>query len=654
MKESLEWVVDRFGEIKILRYEVPGFESLPTETKKLLYYLSQAALCGRDILFDQNFRHNLSIRRTLETIFLDYRGDRNTEEFARFTEYLKKVWFANGIHHHYSTDKFVPGFSGAYFDTLTAHTPALKGKEELLRLLKPILFDPALFAKRVCSDPRADLVECSSNNYYRDVTQEEAGAFYAAKQAETGEGATVGLNSRLEKREGTIREAVWYSHGTYAASIRQIVYWLERAAATTENLRQKKIIELLIRFYETGSLEVFDRYSIEWVQETGCSVDFVNGFIEVYGDPLGFKGAWESIVNIKDPVATERTEIISRSAAWFEAHSPIDNVFKKSEVKGISAKVINAVMLGGDCYPATPIGINLPNSDAIRKAYGSKSVSIQNITDAYKMAALKSGFDQEFILREKDRERIRTYGTLAGNLHTDLHECLGHGSGQLAEGVRGDELKNYASPLEEARADLFALYFLGDPKLIELGLIPSFEVTECAYLTYLQNGLIGQLARIEPGKQVVQAHMRCRKLISAWALERAAALRHGNENPAAEMVEKEGKHYIVVNDRERLREIFGQLLREVQRIKSEGDYDEGRLLVERYGVKIDPALHREVLERYSALDEAPYSGFVNPVLQPVRDESGEIIDVKISYNESYTEQMLRYSEEYSFEPLDVG
>ena len=646
---GFQWQTDRFDDIKILRYQVPDFDSLSLKQKELIYYLSEAAVCGRDILFDQNFKYNLPIRRTLEAIYIHYNGDRTTPEFAAFEKYLKKVWFANGIHHHYSMDKFEPGFTEAYFDSLIEAIPAenlpadFGPKEERLAAIKPAMFDPALYAKRVNLEAGADLLQTSAMNYYSDVSQQEAEEFYGALVNPADKTpVSYGLNSRLVKVDGKLVEQVWKPGGMYGAAIEKIVYWLEKAAGVAENEHQQKTIETLIAYYKSGDLKTFDDYSVLWVEDDS-QVDFVNGFIETYGDPLGYKASWESIVNFKNLEATKRTAIISANAQWFEDHSPIDPEFRKPEVKGVSAKVITAAMLGGDCYPATPIGVNLPNADWIRRDHGSKSVTIENITYAYTQSAKGDGFAAEFVLRAEDRERMEKYGPLADNLHTDLHECLGHGSGQLAPGVRGDELRNYGSTLEEARADLFALYYIGNPKMLELGLIPSMDAAWAEYAKYIMNGLMTQLTRIQPGKNVEESHMRNRMLVSAWCYEKGKA-----ENVIEKRIEN-GKTYVVVNDFEKLRELFGELLKEVQRIKSTGDFAAGQALVEDYAVKVDPALHAEVLERYAKLNLAPYSGFVNPVYEPVV-KNGRITDVKVTYTESYTDQMLRYSKNYSFLP----
>ena len=643
------WIVDRFDDIKVIRYEVPGFEQLPLEEKELIYYLAEAAKCGRDILFDQNCAVNLPVRRTLATVYLNYEGDRTVPEWKALEKYLKKVWFANGIHHHYSNDKFVPEFTEGYLLDVIETIPEEKfGELNALRgAVCTAIFDPQTYPTRLNQRAGDDLLWTSSSNYYRNVRQAEAEKFYAdmaAADAGNPEPVSYGLNSQLVKHEETneIHERVWKVGGMYSPAIERIVYWLEKAEAVAAE-PQKSNIAALIAYYRTGDLKEFDRYNIGWVKDTVSNVDFVNGFIEDYGDPLGRKASWEANVNFMDREACRRTEIISENAQWFEDNSPVDPAYKKKEVKGVSAKVITVAMLGGDCYPATPIGINLPNADWIRKEYGSKSVTIDIITYAYDKAAHGNGFAEEFVLRAEDRERMDKYGKLADDLHTDLHECLGHGSGQLAPGVKGGELRSYGSTLEEARADLFGLYYLGDPKLVELGLIPTLDVAKAQYADYVMNGLMTQLARIEPGKNVEESHMRNRKLIAEWCYEQ------GKADNVIEWVKQNGKTYVVVNDFEKLRGLFGRMLREVQRIKSEGDYEAGAALVERYGVTVDPVLHEEVRARYYALRIEPYGGFVNPEYELV-ERDGKVVDVKISYPADYVEQMLGYSKDYSFLP----
>ena len=656
-EDSFVWVADRFDDIKVLRYKVDDFDRLSLDDKIYLYYLSQAALCGRDIIFDQNCRYNLAVRRTLEAI---YEGNKarfedGTQDPKLYSEwyglekYLKKVWFANGIHHHYSNDKFTPEFSQQFFDSVLETTdPDLLPKDfgsskTLVATVKKVIFDPSYLPSRLNQRAGVDMLLSSASNYYQGVTQREAEDFYA-RMVDHNDPTPVsyGLNSRLIKEYGRLFERTWKSTGLYGAAIKKIVYWLNKAAETG-NPQQKAIINNLVSYYQTGDLRKFDRYNVLWVRDTASMVDFVNGFIETYGDPLGYKASWEALVNFKDLEATKRTEVISASAQWFEDNSPIDPKYRKEKVKGVSAKVITAAMLGGDCYPATPIGINLPNADWIRKEYGSKSVTIENITYAYDQAAKGNGFNEEFILRLEDRRRKEQYGSLGNNLHTDLHECLGHGSGKLAPGKKGDELKNYGSIIEEARADLFALYFLADPKMIELGIVPSDDVYQAEYSTYILNGLMTQLARIEPGKDVEESHMRNRKLIAEWSYEK------GKADNVIEMVVHEGKTYVVVNDFEKLRGLFGQLLYEIQRIKSEGDFAAAKHMVETYAVKVDHALHEEVLARYAKLSIEPYAGFINPVYRPVM-ESGRIVDILIEYPTDYTAQMLEYSKNYSFLP----
>lgn len=640
------WIVDRFDDIKVIRYEVPAFENLTLEEKELVYYLSEAAKCGRDILFDQNFKYNLAIRRTLETIYTQSEV-KEGDEFAAFEKYLKKVWFANGIHHHYSNDKFTPEFSEAWFREQLAKYINEENRQLEDDLLCKILFDKELYASRLNQKEGVDVITESAGNYYEGVNQAEVEAFYngmAAADANNPEPISYGLNSKLVKGEdGKIYEQVWKIGGMYSPALEKIVYWLEKAA-TVANPTQKEVIEALIKYYKSGDLKDFDDYSVLWVKDTDCNVDFVNGFIESYGDPLGRKASWESVVNFRDVEACKRTEIMAANAQWFEDNAPINPAYRKEEVKGVSAKVITVAMLGGDCYPATAIGINLPNADWIRKEHGSKSVTIDNITYAYEKAAQGNGFAEEFILREEDRERAKNYGKLGDDLHTDLHECLGHGSGQLAPGTKGDDLRTYSSTLEEARADLFALYYLGDEKLVEIGLIPTLDVAWSQYSDYIMNGYMTQLSRIELGKDVEESHMRNRKLIAEWCYEKGKA-----EN-VIELVKKDGKTYIVVNDFVKLRKLFGELLCEVQRIKSEGDYEACKALVENYAVKINPELHKEVIERNAALNIEPYGGFVNPEYELVTDAEGKVVDVKISYPANYVEQHLYYGKEYSFLP----
>ena len=644
------YVVDQFADLQVLRYRVAGFDSLTLQQKKLVYYLSEAALQGRDILFDQNGKYNLQIRRLLETLYVHFTGDRTEEPFLALEVYLKRVWFSNGIHHHYGCDKFVPGFSAEYLKNLILHTdvsllPLESGEtvEAMCDKLFPVIFHPEVMPKRVNQNDGEDLVETSAANYYEGVTQQEAEAFYAAQKAQGDAEHPVmyGMNSRLVKKDGVIQEEVWKVGGLYGKAIEKIIGWLHRAEEVAENDSQRQVIRLLVAFYQTGDLKLFDDYSIQWLKDTASRVDFVNGFIESYGDPLGMKASWESIVNFKDLEATRRTELISSNAQWFEDHSPVNPSFKKERVKGVSAKVITAAMLAGDLYPSSAIGINLPNSNWIRSVHGSKSVTIGNLTDAYNKAARGNGFREEFVYSEAEKELLDNYADLTSDLHTDLHECLGHGSGKLLPGVDPDALKAYGSTIEEARADLFGLYYMADAKLVKLGLLPDNEAYKAEYYSYMMNGLMTQLVRIEPGAQIEEAHMRNRQLIARWALEK------GRDGQVVEWVKKAGKTFVRINDYVRLRELFGQLLAEIQRIKSEGDFEAARALVENYAVKVHAALHAEVLERYRSLHLAPYKGFVNPVYTPQVDENGEITDVTVLYDEGYTEQMLRYSRDYS-------
>lgn len=648
-ENSFSYTVEQFADLQILRYRVPGFEQLSLRQKQLIYYLSEAALEGRDILFDQNGKYNLQIRRLLEAVYTHFQGDRTSESFRALEVYLKRIWFSNGIHHHYACDKFVPGFTAAYLEEViqslpTEVLPLAEGEtcQAMCDKLFPVIFDPAVMPKRVNQADGEDLVQTSAANYYEGVTQQEAEAFYAAqKKADDPEPVMYGMNSRLVKKDGRIYEQVWKVGGMYSAAIEKIIVWLEKAETVAENEVQREVIRLLIEFYRSGDLKVFDAYSIAWLKDTGSQVDFVNGFIESYGDPLGMKASWESIVNFKDMEATHRTETISSNAQWFEDHSPVDARFKKEEVKGVSAKVITAAILAGDLYPSTAIGINLPNSNWIRSVHGSKSVTIGNLTDAYNKAARGNGFREEFVYSDVERQLLEKYADITDDLHTDLHECLGHGSGKLLPGVDPDALKAHGSTIEEARADLFGLYYLPDAKMVELGLVPDAEAYKAEYYSYMMNGLMTQLVRIEPGCTVEEAHMRNRQLIARWALE------HGKDEKVVEMVVREGKTYVRINDYAKLRTLFGKLLAEIQRIKSEGDYEAARQLVETYGVQVDPVLHAEVLQRYRSLHLAPYKGFLNPVYTPQTDADGNIVDVQISYSEGYAEQMLRYSRDYS-------
>ena len=656
---------ERFADIQMLRYELKGFEDLSLNQKMYIYCLSKATLMGRDITFDQQGKYNLRIRKTLEAIFQHYQGNRESEEFQAFVVYLKRVWFASGIHHHYGCEKFVPGFSEEYFYHLVEgiaddKLPLKKGesKEDLLDELVPVIFDPTIQPKRVNQTDGEDLVLTSACNFYEDVTQEEVERFYAKmKDADDPTPPSYGLNSKLTKRNGEMVELTWKEDGLYGAAIKEIVAWLLRAQKFAENEGQKHIIDLLVKYYRTGDLADFDRYSIAWVQQHEGLVDFINGFIEVYGDPLGLKGTWEGIVEYKDLEATKRTQTISQNAQWFEDHSPVDPRFRKPEVKGVTANVICAAMLGGEEYPASAIGINLPNANWIRQEHGSKSVTIGNLTDAYNKAAQGNGFRDEFVIDQPTIDLINQYGDITDDLHTDLHECLGHGSGQLLPGTDADALKAYGNTIEEARADLFGLYYVADHKLVELGLTPNDEAYKAQYYGYLMNGLLTQTIRIKEGDKIEEAHMRNRALIAWWTLEHAEG--------AVELVTEEVSYasaedalkdaegnivttrtYVKVNDYGKLRHLFGELLAEIQRIKSEGDYEAARQLVEKYAVNIDPDLHREILARYKKLNLAPYKGFINPKMDLVFDEQNDVKDVVVSYEEGYAEQMLRYSEEY--------
>lgn len=647
--DNFIYSVDKFADLQILRYKVHNFESLSLNQKKLVYFLSEAALHGRDILFDQNGKYNIKIRRLLEAVYIHYDGDRSDTEFQAFEVYLKRVWFSSGIHHHYSTDKFIPGFSVDFLRDVVmsldkSFLPLAQGETvvSLCNDLFPVIFDPEIMPKRVNQIDGEDLLLTSASNYYEGVTQQEAEEFYSAMKSPEDETPVMyGMNSRLEKKDGRITEVVWKLDGEYGNAISKIVYWLEKAMDVAENEQQREVIRLLIEFYHTGDLKIFDDYSICWLKDTESRIDFVNGFIESYGDPLGMKASWESIVNFKDLEATHRTEVLSNNAQWFEDNSPVSQQFKKSEVKGVSAKVITAAILAGDLYPASAIGINLPNSNWIRSVHGSKSVTIGNLTDAYNKAAKGNGFREEFVYGEYEKKLLDKYADLTGDLHTDLHECLGHGSGKLLPGVDPDALKAYGATIEEARADLFGLYYISDAKMVELGLTPDGEAYKAEYYSYIMNGLITQLVRIEPGCCIEESHMRNRQLIAAWVLE------HGADDGVVQLVTQDSKTFVKINDYEKLRSLFGTLLAEIQRIKSEGDYEAARELVEKYAVKVNPALHSEILERYKALNLAPYKGFINPVYTVLTDNDNNIIDVKIDYSEGYEEQMLRYSRDYS-------
>lgn len=636
--KEFNYNVDKFYDLEILRYQVPGFEELTLQQKTLAYYLSEAALQGRDILYDQNGRYNLRIRRTLESLYTNYAGSRDSEEFLKLEKYLKRVWFSNGIHHHYSEDKFLPEFTQEWFCNACKEANVTIPEEIL-----PVMFDPAVMPKRTNQAAGQDLVVTSAGNYYEGVTQAEAEAYYAAHKDDSPEPMWVGLNSKLVKENGEVVEKTYKMGGMYGEALAKVVYWLEKALPYAENDEQREAIEKMIEFNRTGDLRTFNEYCIAWVKDLESRVDYVNGFTEVYTDPLGITGAWEAMVNFKDMEATKRTSIISANAQWFEDHSTTDPKYKKEEVKGVSAKVITAVILGGDCYPATPIGINLPNANWIRKEYGSKSVTIDNLMHAYNEAAKGNGFNEEFMIDDQIHEQYNLYGATCGDLHTDLHECVGHGSGKLLPGVSKDALKEHASTIEESRADLFGLYFMADPKMVELGLLPNNEAYKAFYYQQMMNGLMTQLVRIEPGKDVEEAHMRNRQLIAQWVYQHAA-------NKEVEIVERDGKHYLQINDYEGLRGLYGQLLAEIQRITSEGDYAAAKEIVETYAVKVDQPLHQEILDRYAHLNLAPYKGFVNPVYTPVYDAEGNITDVKIDYTEGYVEQHLRYSRDYSWLP----
>ena len=645
--DNFNYTNEQFADIQMLRYKVEGFEKLSLRQKTLIYHLSEAALAGRDILFDQNGRYNLRIREMLETVYRDYKGDRKSKDFQGLTLYLKRVWFSAGIHHHYGNEKFVPEFSEKWLRTTLANLN-YKVEDEVL----DAMFNPNTFKMRVNQKDGDDLVLTSAGNYYgHDVTQAEAEQFYAERKP-SGDPRPVmmGLNSRLVRGEfGFLEERVWRVGGLYGAAIEQIVKHLEAAEPFAENAQQAGVIRRLIEYYRTGDLRTFDHYSIQWLKDTESLVDFVNGFTETYGDPLGMKASWESIVNFKDIAATERAHQLAVNAQWFENNSPVDARFKKKEVKGISAKVITAAILSGDLYPSTAIGINLPNSDWVRRDFGSKSVTISNLTSAYAKAAHGSGMDKEFIIDEPTRQLVLKYGDRCDDLHTDLHECLGHGSGQLLPGTDPDSLKSYGSTIEEARADLFALYYLADPKLVELGLTPNMDAHKASYYSYIQNGALTQLVRIKPGNTIEEAHMRNRALIAHWVLEQAKSQK--TAKPCVELVKQKGKTFVRVNDYAEMRNLFGTLLAEIQRIKSEGDYEGARKLVETYGVQVDAKVHKEILERYARLKLSPYKGFINPVYQAVRDAQGNITDVTISYDEAFDAQNLRYSRDYHFLPL---
>ena len=640
-----QYNVDRFYDLEVLRYDVPDFDQLTLQQKTLVYYLTEAALQGRDILYDQNCRYNLAVRRTLEGIYLNY-PDKQDPQFLLMEKYLKRVWFSNGIHHHYNEDKFLPEFTREWFADAVGYLPEETAEEIFSGAsqeeLADVMFNPEVLGKKVNQASGVDLILTSANNYYEGVTQAEAEAWYAAHKDNSAEPEWTGLNAKLVKKDGVVQELTYKVGGLYGAALERVVYWLEKARDVAENDQQRLVIDRLIEFNRTGDLKTFNEYAIAWVGDTDSRVDFVNGFTETYGDPLGITGAWEAMVNFKNPEATKRTTVLAENAQWFEDNSPTAKEYKKETVRGVSAKVIDAAILGGDCYPSTPIGINLPNASWIRKEYGSKSVTIQNITAAYYKVAQGNGLNEEFMLSDKEVEYARKYGSITGDCHTDLHECLGHGSGKLLPGVSKESLKEHSSTIEEARADLFGLYYIADKKLVELGILPDEEAYKAEYYKQMMNGAMTQLVRIEPGKDIEEAHMRNRQLIAGWVLAHA-----DESNPEVEWVRKDGKLYIQVNDYEGLRRLYGQLLAIVQQIVSTGDYDAAKQLVETYAVKIDPKVHAEVLERYKTLDIAPYKGFVNPVYTPVTDAEGNITDIKVDYSEGYAEQHLRYSRDYS-------
>lgn len=634
--------VEKFADIKILRFELTDFEKLNLNQKLYIYYLGKAALCGRDILWDQNNRYNLKIRTFLELVYTTFKGDRNKTEFSLFHTFLKRIWFANGIHHHYSMEKFDPVISLDDFKSVLSESDlsSFEFIDELDDILD-VIFNPEREMKRVSLNSEFDLLNESAMNYYVGVTQQEAESFYKQKRMDSGKHApSFGLNSQLMKEGNSLKEIIWKLDGGYGKAIQEIIYWLEKAIPFAENKKQQEIIKKLIDYYRSGDLDIFDEYSIAWVKEVDGMVDFINGFIEVYGDPLGIKGSWESIVNYKDIEASERARILSENAMWFEANSPVDDKYKKFTVKGVTAKVIHVAMLGGDCYPHTPIGINLPNAEWIREQYGSKSVTIENITHSYFLDSLKNGMMEEFAASDQEIERAKKYGYLANNLHTDLHECLGHGSGKMMDGVNSEDLKNYYSTIEETRADLFALYYIADEKLQDLGIVPAEETGKAEYDSYIRNGLITQLTRIEPGKNIEESHMRNRQLIANWCYQ------HGKNENVIEFFKKGNKTYVKINNYRILRNLFGELLKEVQRIKSEGDLPAAKNLIENFGVKVDVELHQEVLIRFKELNISPYAGFVNPNLHLVKDSKGKIADVLVDYSADYTEQMLSYSKDY--------
>lgn len=650
---EFNYEVDRFEDISVLKYRLPAFEQLTSGEKEFIYYLSEAALCGRDILWDQNFKYNMLIRKTIEAIIDTYDGDRESTDYKAFITYAKRVFFANGIHHHYSNDKFVPGFSADYFAGLVsgsdaARLPLKEGQTagDLTAMLTPVLFDPALYARRVDQSEGADMITASANNFYEGVTQAEVEKYYASL-ADPADPRPVswGLNTKVVKADGKVTEIPWKSGGMYGQAIDKIVYWLEKARDVALSETQKNELDLLVQYYRSADLKTWDEYNVVWAGNTGLSVDYINGFIETYGDPLGMKATWETVVDYKDTEASKRTALITENAQWFEDHSPVDGKYRKEKVTGVAASVINVAMLGGDCYPASPLGINLPNSNWIRTEAGSKSVTLANITDAKDIVSRGSGFLEEFACDQAEINRAVKWGSLSDALHTDMHECIGHASGKLAPGTDPNALKNYASPLEEMRADLFALYFMMDPKMTEIGLMPTDEPARAQYDGYIRNGFLTQIVRIQPGKDIEQAHMRCRSSIAHWVYEK------GRSENVIEVVKRDNKTFVRINDYQKLRGLFGEMLKEVQRIKSEGDFAAGRDMIENYGVKIDQELHGEILARYAGLNLAPYSGFVNPVMTPVTDSNGKITDVKIEYCSDFLGQMMEYGKKYSFLPV---
>lgn len=637
---KFRYLADEFADLKVIRYKIPGWENLSFEQKQYIYHLSEAAKAGRDIFWDQNFKYGLKIRKVLEKIFDQYKGEKESDEYKEFLVYAKRVFFSNGIHHHYAEEKFLPGCTKEYFSKLMEQS----GQQELTDIIIPMLYDPQLFPHRKNTTGTGDLLLESSVNFYEGVSRTEAEAFYAKMEdPKDSQPISYGLNSRLVKRDGKVYEEIYKADGLYGPAIEQITHHLQKAAEHAENDKQREYISLLVEYYKTGDLRTWDLYNIAWVKDTESPVDFINGFIETYNDPLGMKATWEAVVNFKDQEASKRTDIISSNAQWFEDNSPIDPQFKKKEVKGVSAKVITVAQLGGDCHPTSPLGINLPNADWIRKEHGSKSVTIANISEAYDKAAEESpkSLTTEFSWNQEEIDLLRTYGSLTNNIHTDLHECLGHGSGQLMDGTPSNALKEFSSPLEEARADIFALYYMADPKMLELGILPDADAYKAAYLSYIRNGLFTQFVRIDLGKTVTQAHMQGRKLIAEWCYEK------GKEENVIERVTKEGKTYFVINDYVKLRALFADLLRELQRIKSQGDYAAGKNLIETYSINIDPSLHKELKERYASLELKPYGGFINPDIIPV-EKDGKVIDYKVEYPEDFLGQMLEYGKKYSF------